>query len=79
MCMVEFIERNGGVLDLGPTDTVEAVADVLVDLAAHRLSEQGFVEWVVHQLGDERFGRGRTGLTTTGLLRRIPVESRRPE
>jgi hypothetical protein len=50
MCMVEFIERNGGVLDLGPTDTVEAVADVLVDLAAHRLSEQGFVEWVVHRL-----------------------------
>jgi death-on-curing protein len=50
MCMVEFIERNGGLLNLGLADTVETVADVLVDLAAHRLSEQGFVEWVVHRL-----------------------------
>jgi hypothetical protein len=48
--MVEFIERNGGLLDLALTDTVEAVADVLVDWAAHRLSEQGFVDWVAHRL-----------------------------
>jgi death-on-curing protein len=50
LCMVEFIERNGGLLNLGLADTVETVADVLVDLAAHRLSEQGFVDWVVHRL-----------------------------
>lgn len=50
LCMVEFIERNGDLLNLGPADTVETVADVLVHLAAHRLSEQGFVDWVVHRL-----------------------------
>ncbi len=50
MCMVEFIERNGSMLELGPADAAEAVADVLVDLAAHRLSEQDFVDWVAHRL-----------------------------
>jgi hypothetical protein len=48
--MVEFIERNGSLLELGPADAAEAVADVLVGLAAHRFSEQDFVDWVAHRL-----------------------------
>lgn len=46
LCMVEFIERNGGQLELAAEDTPDLVADVLVDLAAHRISEQDFVDWV---------------------------------
>ena len=46
LCMVEFIERNGGQFELAVEDTPDSVANVLVDLAAHRISEQDFVDWV---------------------------------
>ena len=46
LCMVEFIERNGGRFERAAEDTPASVAGVLVDLAAHRISEHDFVEWV---------------------------------
>lgn len=50
ICMVEFIERNGRILGLGVADTTDRVADVLVDLATHSISEREFVDWVAERL-----------------------------
>lgn len=44
--MDEFIERNGRRFELGGGDTADRVADVLVHLAAHQISERDFVAWV---------------------------------
>src|SRR5215467_12465484 len=46
LCMVEFIERNGRRFELGAADTAQHVADVLVALASHEISERAFVAWV---------------------------------
>jgi death on curing protein len=50
ICMVEFIERNGRLLELGAADTTDRVADVLVGLASHSISEREFVDWVADRL-----------------------------
>jgi death on curing protein len=50
ICMVEFIERNGRLLELRVADTADRVADVLVDLATHSISEGEFVDWVAERL-----------------------------
>jgi death-on-curing protein len=50
MCMVEFIERNGRRLEFRATDAAERVARVLVDVAAHSISEQEFLDWVADRL-----------------------------
>ena len=52
LCMVEFIERNGGRLTLHAGDTPAKVADVLVDLASHHIGEREFAVWL-----DERIQR----------------------
>ena len=52
LCLVEFVERNGRRLEFLPEDTAQSVADVLVDLAAHAISEYDFVQWVAARLRD---------------------------
>src|SRR5579864_5452007 len=44
ICLVEFVERNGQRFELRPEDTPVSVADVLVDLASHAISEWDFVQ-----------------------------------
>ncbi len=50
LCLVEFIERNGYRLDLGDEDTPGRVADVIIALAAHEISEREFADWVAARI-----------------------------
>jgi death-on-curing protein len=50
LCLVEFTERNGRPLQLLDDDSPERIADVIVALAGHEISEREFVEWVASRL-----------------------------
>jgi death-on-curing protein len=50
LCLVEFIERNGHRLDLRDGDTPEHIADVIVALAMHEISEREFADWVASRI-----------------------------
>jgi death-on-curing protein len=50
ICLVEFVERNARRFELLPEDTAPSVADVLVDLTAHSISERDFVQWVAARI-----------------------------
>ena len=45
LAMIEFIERNGRALRVGPAET-EVVVATMVKVAAGEVSEQEFVAWV---------------------------------
>ena len=50
ICLVEFVERNGQRFEPLPEDTPSSTADVLVELAAHSMSERDFVQWVAARI-----------------------------
>lgn len=49
IAMIEFIERNGCALRVGPAET-EVVVATMVKVAAGELSEQEFVAWVQRRI-----------------------------
>ena len=53
LCMIEFIERNGFRLRSRPGDSPSSIADVLVGLAAHTMSEQDFIVWVTGRIRED--------------------------